>query len=51
MTPESAFPSNDFDSYETYFIDKYNIKVVNKNQPMIKTKSMDITKIDYLVPT
>lgn len=50
MTPASSFPSNDFDSYETYFIDKYNIKVAIKDQPMIRTKSMNVDKINYLVP-
>lgn len=50
MTPESAFPTSDYDTYETYFKEKYNINVFNKNQPMIKVKSLGVSKINYLTP-
>lgn len=50
MTPESCFPTSEYDTYQTYFSDKYNIHVANKNQPMIKVKSLGVTKINYLVP-
>ncbi|VVC42507.1 Hypothetical protein CINCED_3A023563 [Cinara cedri] len=50
MTPESAFPTNEFDTYESYFLDKYSINVMNKTQPMIKVKSLRVSKINYLTP-
>lgn len=50
MTPESAFPTIEYDTYETYFSEKYSIRVVNKTQPMIKVKSLGISKINYLTP-
>lgn len=50
MTPESNFPTSEYDTYEKYFSDKYSIEVVNKNQPMIQVKSLGISKMNYLVP-
>lgn len=50
MTPESAFPTKEYETYKSYFSDKYNILVTNKNQPMIKVKSLGVSKINYLIP-
>jgi len=50
MTPESSFPTSEYDTYATYFSDKYSIQVAQKNQPMIKVKSLGVSKINYLVP-
>ncbi|XP_003240109.1 endoribonuclease dcr-1 isoform X4 [Acyrthosiphon pisum] len=50
MTPESSFPTSEYDTYATYFSDKYSIQVAHKNQPMIKVKSLGVSKINYLVP-
>lgn len=50
MTPESSFPTSEYDTYATYFSDKYSIHVTQKNQPMIKVKSLGVSKINYLVP-
>jgi len=50
MTPESAFPTSEYETYATYFSDKDGIHVVHKNQPMIKVKSLGVSKINYLVP-
>lgn len=50
MTPASAFPTADYETYEKYFSDKYGIHVCNKEQPMIKVKSLRVSKINYLTP-
>lgn len=50
MTPESSFPTPEYDTYETYFKDKYSIQVSVENQPMIKVKSLGVSKINYLIP-
>lgn len=50
MTPESCFPTSEYETYKTYFSDKYNIQVTNENQPMIKVKSLGVSKINYLIP-
>lgn len=50
MTPSSAFPTSDYDTYESYFSNKYNISVTNQNQPMIQVKSLGVSKINYLTP-
>lgn len=50
MTPESGFPTSEYDTYETYFKEKYNIHVTVENQPMIKVKSLGVSKINYLIP-
>ncbi|XP_022180231.1 endoribonuclease dcr-1 isoform X3 [Myzus persicae] len=50
MNPDSAFPTSEYDTYATYFSDKYGIHVVDKNQPMIKVKSLGVSKMNYLVP-
>lgn len=50
MTPESCFPTAEYDTYKSYFNDKYSIQVTNKNQPMIKVKSLGVSKINYLTP-
>lgn len=50
MSPESCFPTSEYDTYETYFSDKYGIRVAEKNQPMIKVKSLGVSKINYLIP-
>lgn len=50
MTPESAFPTSEYDTYGTYFKEKYSIHVINKKQPMIKVKSLGVSKINYLTP-
>uniref|UniRef100_A0A2H8TDA5 Endoribonuclease Dicer n=1 Tax=Melanaphis sacchari TaxID=742174 RepID=A0A2H8TDA5_9HEMI len=50
MTPDSSFPTSEYDTYATYFSDKYSIHVTHKNQPMIKVKSLGVSKINYLIP-
>ncbi|XP_027844608.1 endoribonuclease Dicer isoform X4 [Aphis gossypii] len=50
MTPESSFPTSEYDTYETYFSDKYSINVTHKDQPMIKVKSLGVSKLNYLIP-
>ncbi|XP_050430735.1 endoribonuclease dcr-1 isoform X3 [Adelges cooleyi] len=50
MSPESIFPSNNYDTYQDYFEDKYTIRVTNKDQPLIQVKSLGVPKINYLVP-
>lgn len=50
MTPESPFPTKEYDTYKSYFSGKYYIHVTNKNQPMIKVKSLGVSKINYLTP-
>ncbi|XP_026808824.1 endoribonuclease Dicer-like isoform X3 [Rhopalosiphum maidis] len=50
MTPESSFPTSEYDTYATYFSDKYSIHITHKNQPMIKVKSLGVSKINYLIP-
>lgn len=50
MTPESSFPTCEYETYKKYFSEKYNIRVANKNQPMIKVKSLGVSKINYLIP-
>jgi len=50
MTPESSFPTSEYDTYETYFSEKYSINVTHKDQPMIKVKSLGVSKLNYLIP-
>lgn len=50
MTPESPFQTNEFKSFESYFKEKYDIRVINKNQPLINVKSLGVSKINYLIP-
>ncbi|XP_050534312.1 endoribonuclease Dicer-like isoform X2 [Daktulosphaira vitifoliae] len=50
MSPESIFPSDNYDTYKDYFQDKYSIKVTNPDQPLIQVKSLGVQKINYIVP-
>lgn len=50
MSPESPFPNGEYDTFGTYFKEKYDICVVNKKQPLIKVKSLGVSKINFLTP-
>ncbi|XP_025190355.1 endoribonuclease Dicer-like [Melanaphis sacchari] len=50
MTPESPFPSSEYDTYAHYFNDKYNINVTHNDQPLITVKSLSVSKTNYLIP-
>lgn len=50
MTPESSFPSLGYDTYAQYFNDKYHIDVTHNDQPLVKVKSLNVTKTNFLVP-
>lgn len=50
LKPSSPFPSADALTYEKYFAEKYNIKTVDKNQPLLRVKSLDVTSHNYLIP-
>lgn len=40
LTPQSSFPSDDYRSYEDYFYDKHQLRVTDRNQPLIEVKAI-----------
>lgn len=40
LTPFSAFPSHQYESYAAYIQDKYDVQVMNKDQFMLEVKSI-----------
>jgi len=50
MTPESSFPSLDYETYAQYFKEKYNIDITHNDQPLLQVKSLNVTKTNFLVP-
>lgn len=49
MTEKSQFPSEEFQSYEDYFRNKYNLEVFCKDQPLIEVKAIS-SKINCIRP-
>lgn len=49
MTEKSQFPSEEFQSYEDYFRNKYNIEVFCKDQPLLEVKAIS-SKINCIRP-
>ncbi|GAB6029285.1 Endoribonuclease Dicer, variant 3 [Chamberlinius hualienensis] len=35
LTPRSDFPDDDFETFEKYYLNKYGIKIQNRNQPLL----------------
>lgn len=50
MTPESSFPQTHFGTYESYFSEKYDVWVSNKEQPMVEAKLVNMSTVDFLTP-
>lgn len=40
LTPQSCFPSDDYRSFEAYYFDKHQLKVTNRDQPLIEVKAI-----------
>lgn len=49
LTPLTAFPNNEHDTYASYFLKKYNIKLTNANQQLVQV-SREITGKNFLFP-
>ncbi|XP_046981769.1 endoribonuclease Dicer-like isoform X1 [Schistocerca americana] len=49
MSPQTPFPSPDVSSYEDYFVSKYNLTIVQKEQPLLEVKSIPKT-LNWLRP-
>nr|BAW35366.1 Dicer3 [Locusta migratoria] len=49
MSPQTDFPSSDVKTYEEYFLSKYNLTIVQKNQPLLEVKSIPKT-LNWLRP-
>lgn len=49
LTPFSPFPNNNYDSYAAYIADKYDLKVINREQFMVEVKRIE-TCLSGLLP-
>ncbi|KAI9553581.1 hypothetical protein GHT06_021502 [Daphnia sinensis] len=49
LTPLSAFPDRENETYASYFFKKYNLKLTNENQQLLQV-SREITGKNFLVP-
>jgi endoribonuclease Dicer len=49
LTSSSPFPSEDYTSYEHYYSQKYELDIVNKDQPLLEVKAIS-NRLNYLRP-
>ncbi|XP_057378262.1 endoribonuclease Dicer-like [Daphnia carinata] len=49
LTPLSAFPDKENETYASYFFKKYNLRLTNENQQLVQV-SREITGKNFLVP-
>jgi endoribonuclease Dicer len=49
LTSSSPFPSEDYNSYEHYYSQKYELDIINKDQPLLEVKAIS-NKLNYLRP-
>lgn len=49
LTSSSPFPSEDYTSYEHYYSQKYELDIINKDQPLLEVKAIS-NKLNFLRP-
>lgn len=47
MTPKSPFPNDNYKDFRDYYIQKYNEKITNENQPLLLVKGLSTEKNLY----